>query len=107
MKADSSLLTRHTNKLPCVIYSSKPMDCGMYMKCKPTLKFEGIIINNALFGTQLSSAEPRVVAGSWGRREGQTHRSSLKSSNWNLSLHPANPRDKLPADKAPLASKTR
>lgn len=53
MKADSSLLTRHTNKLPCVIYSSKPMDCGVYMKCKPALKFEGIIINNALFGTQL------------------------------------------------------
>lgn len=70
MKADSSLLTRHTNKLPCVIYSSKPMDCGVYMKCKPALKFEGIIINNALFGTQLSSAEPGAVAGSWGEKGG-------------------------------------
>lgn len=106
MKADSSLLTRHTNKLPCVIYSSKPMDCGVYMKCKPALKFEGIIINNALFGMQLSSAEPGAVAGSWGRREGQMHRPSLKTQNWNLSLHSGNPRDKLPADKAPLASQT-
>jgi len=33
MEADSSLLTRHTNKLACVIYSSKPMDCVVHMKC--------------------------------------------------------------------------
>lgn len=87
----------------CYLFS-KPVHCGVYMKCKPALKFEGIIINNALFGAQLSSAEPGAVAGSWG---GGGHGPSLQRQGWNLSLHPANPRDKLPADTAPPASHTR
>lgn len=81
----------------------------MRMKCKLALKFEGIIINNALFVTQLSSTKPAAVLGPGACRGGRWCWGGCadphsKGRAGTSLFSPANARDKLPADKAPLAS---